>query len=241
MGFTLNKTYTMFNILRKIFGTRSERILQAYQARVEEINGYGQQLIALTNDQLREKTGELRSEIKKKLDPIRQEVAALQKRAHESSDLQKKGQLFKQSDEKKDVYQREHEAILHELLPRSFAIMKETARRFKENPILEVTATDYDRELSEQHDHITLQDDVALWKNQWTAAGVLTTWDMVHYDVQLIGGMILHEGKIAEMATGEGKTLVSTLPIFLNALSGETAHLVTVNDYLARQIGRAHV
>ena len=127
------------------------------------------------------------------------------------------------------------EEKLNEVLPVAFSIVKETAKRFKENEILEVTASDFDRDLAAVKSHVTIEGSKALWKNRWMAGGNEIVWDMVHYDVQLIGGVVLHQGKIAEMATGEGKTLVATLPVFLNALAGRGVHLVTVNDYLAKR------
>ena len=129
----------------------------------------------------------------------------------------------------------EIEAALMEILPEAFAIVKSTARRFKENAELEVAATDFDRNIAAHKDNVTIKGDKAIWKNQWMAGGNMITWDMVHYDVQLFGGVVLHQGKIAEMATGEGKTLVATLPVFLNALAGKGVHVVTVNDYLSKR------
>ena len=127
------------------------------------------------------------------------------------------------------------EEILNKILPEAFAIMKSTARRFKENERIKVKATEFDRSLSTSHDFVNIDGDYAIWKNSWMAGGNIVTWDMVHYDVQLIGGSVLHSGKIAEMATGEGKTLVATLPVFLNALAGKGVHVVTVNDYLSKR------
>ena len=130
---------------------------------------------------------------------------------------------------------KEIERVLDEILPKAFAIMKSTARRFAQNPVVEVTANDFDRNLSTTRDFVKIEGDKALWQNHWMAGGNEVTWDMVHYDVQIIGGIVLHQGKISEMATGEGKTLVATLPVFLNALAGKGVHMVTVNDYLSKR------
>jgi len=140
---------------------------------------------------------------------------------------------YQEIDELKTEKDKQLEVMLKELLPEAFAVIKETSRRFKENQTLESTATDLDKELAAKKSNVIIDGEKAIYKNTWTAGGTNVTWNMVHYDVQLIGGMVLHEGKIAEMATGEGKTLVSTLPAYLNALSGEGVHVVTVNDYLS--------
>ncbi|HNH22753.1 MAG TPA: preprotein translocase subunit SecA, partial [Ferruginibacter sp.] len=150
-------------------------------------------------------------------------------------DINGRDDLYKEIDELKKDKDKQLEVILLEILPEAFAVVKETSRRFTENPTIEVTATELDKALAVKKDNLTIQGDKAIYKNTWTAAGGTITWNMVHYDVQLIGGYVLHSGKIAEMATGEGKTLVSTLPAYLNALSGEGVHIVTVNDYLARR------
>ena len=149
--------------------------------------------------------------------------------------MSQKESLATESDKLVKDEDAEIEKILNEILPDAFAIMKSTARRFAQNPIVEVTANDFDRNLSASHDFVKIEGDKALWQNHWMAGGNEVTWDMVHYDVQIIGGIVLHQGKIAEMATGEGKTLVATLPVFLNALAGKGVHMVTVNDYLARR------
>lgn len=148
--------------------------------------------------------------------------------------MRKKHCIFQIDKLNDDAYQATEKA-LNDILPEAFAVIKETAKRFTNNPTIHVTATPFDRELSARFDFVTLEQDKAVWKNSWDAAGKEVTWDMIHYDVQLIGGITLHQGKIAEMHTGEGKTLVATLPVYLNALTGNGVHLVTVNDYLARR------
>src|SRR5690606_24888459 len=150
-------------------------------------------------------------------------------------DVFEKEKIFNQIDKLEEDRNEQLEKVLMDVLPQAFAIVKETARRLKDNKKLEVKASMYDRQLAAEKDFVEISGDNAIWKNQWMAAGNLITWDMLHYDVQLIGGIVLHQGKIAEMATGEGKTLVATLPAFLNALARRGVHIVTVNDYLARR------
>ncbi|MFM8346937.1 MAG: preprotein translocase subunit SecA, partial [Bacteroidota bacterium] len=197
----------------------------------------GEKLTGITHDQLREKTSELKERIRQHLAEVDQELAALHARVAEelSMDLHEKEAVFAQIDKLEKDRNIRLEEVLMQILPAAFAIVRETARRFRENEYLEVTAREYDRLLAARAEHITIEGNNARWKNQWMAAGNLIKWDMVHYDVQIIGGIVLHEGKISEMATGEGKTLVATLPAFLNALAGRGVHVVTVNDYLARR------
>ncbi|MDW8297163.1 MAG: preprotein translocase subunit SecA, partial [Raineya sp.] len=182
-------------------------------------------------------TQELKIYIRQKLQPLDEQIAQLRKQVAENPQMNivEQEKIFNKIDELEKEHDKQLEKVLDEILPQSFAIVKETARRFKENEVLEVTATDFDRELATKKDNIKIEGDKALWYNSWVAAGNRITWDMVHYDVQIIGGVVLHKGKIAEMATGEGKTLVATLPAFLNALGGKGVHIVTVNDYLARR------
>jgi protein translocase subunit secA len=178
-----------------------------------------------------------RSASKEHLREIDAEIEALNKQAEELSfsDITGKDELYNKVDQLIKERDKQIEDILMQLLPEAFAVVKETARRFKENSEIVATATQLDRDLSVKKDYVTIQGDKAIYKNSWTAGGNLITWNMVHYDVQLIGGTVLHQGKIAEMATGEGKTLVSTLPAYLNALAGQGVHIVTVNDYLAKR------
>ena len=153
----------------------------------------------------------------------------------EKPSIEEREEIYARIDKLEEQIDKKVEEILTELFPRAFAVMKETARRFKENEEIEVTANQFDRDLAVEHDFVEVEGDKAVYFNTWIAGGNEVTWDMVHYDVQLIGGSVLHQGKIAEMATGEGKTLVATLPVFLNALSGRGVHMVTVNDYLAKR------
>ncbi|MES1160958.1 MAG: preprotein translocase subunit SecA, partial [Bacteroidota bacterium] len=228
----------MLGLLSKIFGgNKSEKDIKVIQPLVGQINQHFASYQSLSNDQLRAKTLEFRARIKEHLTKIDTEIADLNKRAEELpfSDISGKDVIYQEVDQLKKDRDEQIEEVLEALLPEAFAVVKETGRRFKENAELVSTATDLDRDLSIKKEHIRIEGDQAIYKNTWMAAGSPITWNMVHYDVQLIGGTVLHQGKIAEMATGEGKTLVSTLPAYLNALSGEGVHIVTVNDYLARR------
>jgi preprotein translocase subunit SecA len=228
---------TIGKALTKILGgTKHERDVKSLAPIVEQINQIGEQLRQISNDELRNKTLEFRAYIAQQLSAIDEEIQSLRNEAHDEEDLIKKEQLFNEIDEAVKDRDKQLELVLKEILPEAFAVCREAARRFKENPTLEVTATDHDRNLAAKGKrYISIEGEKATWKNQWTAAGGDITWDMVHYDVQLVGGMVLHEGKIAEMATGEGKTLVATLPAYLNGVGGQGVHIVTVNDYLARR------
>ncbi|MCF6351763.1 MAG: preprotein translocase subunit SecA [Cyclobacteriaceae bacterium] len=219
----------------KIFGTKSDKDIKAVMPHVVKTNEVFATLQALSNDELRAKTDEVRTIIDNHLQSIDDQIAALQKEALEdkSLDVHQKEALFNQVDKLEEERNEELEKVLLDVLPTAFAIIKETAKRFTENETLEVTATMHDKQYAALHEHVDINSDKAIWKNRWKAAGVEMIWNMVHYDVQLIGGVVLHQGKIAEMGTGEGKTLVSTLPSFLNALAGRGVHLVTVNNYLA--------
>ncbi|MBO0357207.1 preprotein translocase subunit SecA [Hymenobacter sp. BT186] len=221
----------------KIFGTKSDRDLKEIIPYVALINAEYAKLAQLSDDQLRERTNEVRARIDAHLKAIDEQIAALHARVNEDTtlDIAQKEQVFDQIDELEKQRNKELEVVLMQVLPDAFAIVKETSRRYKDNGQLVVTATDYDRDYASRKQNVTIQGDQAIWSNKWLAGGAEITWDMVHYDVQLIGGVVLHQGKIAEMATGEGKTLVSTLPAFLNALSKRGVHLVTVNDYLAKR------
>src|SRR5690606_16819840 len=182
------------------------------------------------------KTVEFKNRIKEYLKDIDAEISDLQVKADEQiTDIAEKTAVYDKIDKLKKDRDKKLEEVLAELLPEAFAVVKETARRFTENEVLEVSATMFDRELAARKPNVTIEGDKAYWKNKWIAAGNEVTWNMVHYDVQLIGGIVLHQGKIAEMMTGEGKTLVGTLPTYLNALSVEGVHIVTVNDYLAKR------
>ncbi len=228
----------MIGFLSKIFGgNKSDKDVKQIQPRVAQINKIYGELQSLSHDELRNKTQEFRARIREYLKDTDEEIAAkkAEAEAHPEAELQSREGIYEEVDKLTKKRDQQIEEILDEILPEAFAVVKETARRFKENPELTVTATDLDRELAIEKDYIRIDGDKAIYRNTWTAAGSVVTWNMVHYDVQLIGGIVLHQGKIAEMATGEGKTLVSTLPSYLNALAGEGVHLVTVNDYLARR------
>ncbi|MBD5335797.1 MAG: preprotein translocase subunit SecA [Bacteroides sp.] len=232
------------NILKKIFGDQSERAVRPLWNRLnKEINPISEQLVNESNDELRGRIEKIRADLRAEAKTYKDEMAKLREEI-ETLDYDKREPLWKKIDELRDECYAMYGRKLDEVLPEVFAVIKETARRFANNETIEVTATDADRELAGQgKDFVTIDGDKAIYKNQWVAGGNLMTWDMVHYDVQLIGGMVLHgimqgdkvTNNIAEMATGEGKTLVATLPVFLNALTGEGVHVVTVNDYLAKR------
>lgn len=225
------------NSLKKVFGTKYERDVKTYMPIVHEINEIFEELQGLSNDELRQKTYAFKERIKDHLSGINEDIDNLKQQAADEEDLLEKEHLFEETDKLIEERDKHLEDVLKEILPEAFAVVKETARRFMENETLEVTATEHDRELASNANksYIAIQGDKAIWKNSWTAAGGEVSWNMLHYDVQLIGGMVLHDGKIAEMATGEGKTLVATLPAYLNGLSGQGVHVITVNDYLARR------
>ena len=223
------------DFLSKIFGNKSTRDMKEIQPWVEKVKAAYENISKLSNDELRAKTEELKQIIRDSAAKENEQLARL-KAQIEETDIEKREPLFAQIDKlEKEVLDRYEEA-LNEVLPDAFAIVKDTARRFTENGEVEVTATDFDRLLAAQgKDFLRIEGDKAIWQNHWTAGGNDTIWNMVHYDVQLFGGVVLHKGKIAEMATGEGKTLVATLPVFLNALTGNGVHVVTVNDYLSKR------
>lgn len=228
----------MLGFIQKIFGgSKSEKDVKKIEPYVAKINQFFSSYQSLSNDQLRGKTQEFRGRIKEHLTAIDAEIAEKNAAAEALpfNDLLGKDAVYQEVDKLKKDRDKKIEEVLEQILPEAFAVVKETARRFKENTELVSTATDMDRDLSVKKDYVTIDGDKSIFKNTWTAAGGQVTWNMVHYDVQLIGGIVLHQGKIAEMATGEGKTLVSTLPSYLNALPGEGVHIVTVNDYLARR------
>jgi preprotein translocase subunit SecA len=228
----------MLGFIAKIFGgNKSERDTRELLPLVDKINQYFSQYQALSNDELRHKTVEFKGRIKAFLAETDAAIADLNQRAEglPAEDIHGKDDLYQEVDVLRKKRDEQIEEVLQDVLPEAFAVMKETAHRFSAGVPLVATATELDRELSVKKDYILLEGDQVTFNNSWNAAGSPITWNMVHYDVQLIGGMVLHSGKIAEMATGEGKTLVSTLPAYLNALTGEGVHIVTVNDYLARR------
>ncbi len=227
----------MLQLFAKLFGSKSEKDIKRMMPLVEQTKQEGELLKSLSNDELRNQTLQVEARIVEALKAIDDQLAGLhgQIANQPEMDLHEKEALFQQIDSLGEARNKELEKVLMEVLPRAFAIVRETARRFKENPYLEVTAQEYDHRFAAQFQNITIEGDKARWANQWMAAGNMITWDMVHYEVQIIGGVALHEGKIAEMATGEGKTLVATFPAFLNALSRRGVHIVTVNNYLSRR------
>ena len=227
---------SIINSLIKLFvGDKAKNDLKSIQPLVEKIKAYAAELEHISNDELRGKTIAFKEKIKEARAAFDTRIADLQTQANATEDIDKKEDLYTEIDKLSAEAYQASEKVLNDILPEAFATMKETARRFATNETISVTATPRDRELSATHDYVTIEGDKAIWKNHWDAAGKDVTWDMVHYDVQLIGGIALHQGKIAEMQTGEGKTLVATLPVYLNALTGNGVHLVTVNDYLARR------
>ncbi|WP_026632008.1 preprotein translocase subunit SecA [Dyadobacter alkalitolerans] len=225
----------MFKIFSKLFGTKSERDLKELTPYVDKVNAEYALLASLTNDDLRAKSEGLKQHIADNLKSIDDQIAALRQQAADEPNVDSKEAIFKKIDALDLDRNKELEKILLDILPKAFAIVKETARRFKENEKLEVTASFFDREVASKKSHVVIEGDKAYWNTTWDVIGQPIKWNMLHYDVQLIGGVVLHQGKISEMATGEGKTLVATLPAFLNALAGNGVHIVTVNDYLAKR------
>ncbi len=226
----------MFKAIKKLFGSKQDRDVATYQPVVDRINEAFAGLSDLSNDELRQKTAEFRGRIAEHLSAIDSEIDQLAGQAKTTSDFRKKDDIYKQIDKLNEQRDEELEVVLNDLLPEAFATVKETAARFTAGPVT-VTITDHDRLLIEdaKKSYLSIDGDQVTYAKEWIAGGGKVEWNMVHYDVQLIGGMVLHDGKIAEMATGEGKTLVATLPAYLNGLSGKGVHVVTVNDYLARR------
>src|SRR5574344_1076955 len=227
----------MSNFLSQLFGNKSQRDLKELKPILQECLAYSDKVINLTNDELRDKTKEFKQRIYNEIAEEEARVSAIRQRIDTELDMlvAEKQALYSELEElEKKIYDKTQK-VLNDILPEAFAVVKETARRFAENEKVEVTASDYDKELAAYKDNVNIVGDKAFFDNSWIAGGNTIKWDMVHYDVQLIGGTVLHQGKIAEMATGEGKTLVATLPIYLNALPGKGVHVVTVNDYLAKR------
>jgi preprotein translocase subunit SecA len=223
------------SILKAFVGDKSQKDVKAIQPIITKVKTFENALSQLSNDDLRAKSIEFKNKIKEARAEKDSKIGALKLEAENTSDIDKREDIYNEIDAlEKEAYDIS-EKTLNDILPEAFAVIKETAKRFKESTTISVTATPLDRELSATKSYITLDGDKAIWANSWNAAGKEITWDMIHYDVQLIGGVVLHQGKIAEMQTGEGKTLVATLPLYLNALTGNGVHLVTVNDYLAKR------
>ncbi len=227
----------MANFLKKLFGSKSDRDLKEVKPYLDKTLEVYPAIQQLTNDQLRAKTVEFKELIRKETETEETELASLRQRLDEDYEMpvDEKETIYKRIEELEKISYDKTQDILNKILPEAFAVVKETARRFAENEEVEVTANDHDRDLSARLDSVNIRGDKAYYNHSWMAGGNMITWDMVHYDVQLIGGAVLHSGKIAEMATGEGKTLVATLPVYLNALPGKGVHVVTVNDYLAKR------
>ncbi|NGY38174.1 preprotein translocase subunit SecA [Flavobacterium sp. XN-5] len=223
------------SIIKAFVGDKSDKDVKALQPYLDKIKTFEISLIALTHDELRDRTYYFKDKIKQNRAGIDAKIATLKTDVEGVDDIDKREDIYLEIDAlEKEAYEVSEKTLL-DILPEAFAVVKETARRFKDNSEISVTATAMDREFSGTKAYVSLNGDQAVWQNKWNAAGKEITWDMIHYDVQLIGGMVLHEGKVAEMQTGEGKTLVATLPIYLNALTGNGVHLVTVNDYLAKR------
>ena len=223
------------DVFRKIFGSKADRDLKQLQPILNKVLAAYADIDRLSDDELREKSASLRQIIRDRIAADENRMAEIKAELEKDIPLDEKESLATESDKLVKKVDEEIEVVLNEILPEAFAVMKSTARRFKENSEIRVRATDFDRALSTSRDFVEIDGDYAVWHNHWMAGGNEITWDMVHYDVQLIGGIVLHQGKIAEMATGEGKTLVATLPVFLNALAGKGVHVVTVNDYLSKR------
>ncbi|MGO4911467.1 preprotein translocase subunit SecA [Leeuwenhoekiella sp. W20_SRS_FM14] len=222
-------------VLKVFVGDKSKQDVASIQPIVEKIKSFEAQLEKLSHDELRQKTTQFKAQIANALADNNAEQLRLQNEADENDDIDRKEEIYAAIDKLKDDAYAISEQVLNDILPEAFAVVKETAKRFYHNTSIVVTANSFDRELSADKDYVSLDGDNAIWANSWDAAGKAITWDMIHYDVQLIGGVAMHQGKIAEMQTGEGKTLVATLPVYLNALTGNGVHLVTVNDYLAKR------
>ena len=228
----------LFNsIIAGLFGTKAQKDQKALLPYVDQINAETETFKSYTNDELRARGAALRQEAREAIRPLQEEIATIKERLdREELSREEREKQFHRIDQLEKEIGEQVEVVLNRILPPTFALVRETARRFAEHEEIEVTASEFDRKLAGQgKDFLRIEGDKAIYVNHWQAGGSPVTWDMVHYDVQLMGGVVLHQGKIAEMSTGEGKTLVATLPVFLNALPGLGVHVVTVNDYLARR------
>jgi preprotein translocase subunit SecA len=222
------------DFLKKILGNKAQRDLKEISPIVDRIKAVYEEIKKLSNDELRDRTELLKKRIQEYVSVEKARVAEL-KADIEEVEIDQREKVYNEIDKLEKEITENYEKILDEVLPEAFSIMKETARRISENQVVEVTANDFDRDLATKYDFVSIEGDKALYKHEWTAGGTLIKWEMVHYDVQLFGGVVLHKGKISEMGTGEGKTLVATLPVFLNALTRNGVHVVTVNDYLSKR------
>ena len=221
-------------IITKLFGNKAQKDMRAIQPIVDQIKASYEEIDALSNDELRAHSWALMDKLQAAVKDRKDRIAEL-KASIEGTPIEKREKIYNEVDKLEKEIKEEYERVLNEILPEAFAIVKSAARRFAQNETVEVTASDMDRDLAANNDFVEIDGDKAIWHNHWMAGGNEITWDMIHYDVQLFGGVVLHQGKIAEMATGEGKTLVATLPVYLNALTHEGVHVVTVNDYLAKR------
>ena len=212
------------SVLKVFIGDKSKKDVKELQPIVDKIKTFEKEFEGLTLDELRGKTVFFKEKIAEATKETRKKIEDLTKEADASEDITRNEDIYAEIDALKDTLYEQSEAVLNDILPEAFATVKETAKRFVNNTSLRVKATAYDREISAEKDYVELEGDEAIWSNSWDAAGKPVTWDMVHYDVQLIGGIAMHQGKIAEMQTGEGKTLVATLPLYLNALTGNGVH-----------------
>ena len=223
------------SVLKVFVGDKAKQDVKALSPLVDKIKTFESALEALSHDELRAKTDEFKAKIAESIASINEQITNLTQEAETTEDIDRREDIYQDIDKLKDEAYLITEDVLNAILPEAFAVVKETAKRFVRNTSIMVSANEFDRSLSGEKEYVALEDDKAIWSNSWDAAGKPITWDMIHYDVQLIGGISMHQGKIAEMQTGEGKTLVATLPMYLNALAGKGVHLVTVNDYLAKR------
>ena len=222
-------------VIKTLFGSKQDRDFKAVKPILEKVLAVYPQIDALSDDELRAHSAALRSKLQEVEAPFEKEREEIWAKVDQDIPVSEKEKLAKQAEDSVKAEDEAIEKALTEILPEAFAIVKSTARRFSQNEFIEVTATQFDKDLSVSHDFVEIKGDKAVWRNHWMAGGNEVTWDMVHYDCQIVGGIALHQGKIAEMATGEGKTLVATFPVFLNALAGKGVHVVTVNDYLSKR------
>ena len=223
------------DVFKKLFGTKADRDMKALRPTLNKVLEAYKEIDVLDDDALRARCQALKDKIQAAIAADEGRIAEIREELEKEIPLKQKEALATEQDKLVKKVDETIETVLDEILPEAFAIMKSTARRFTQNPVIKVKATQFDRDLSTTKEFVTIEGDYAIWQNHWIAGGNEVTWDMIHYDVQLIGGIVLHQGKIAEMATGEGKTLVATLPVFLNALAGKGVHVVTVNDYLSKR------
>lgn len=218
------------SVLKVFVGDKSKQDVKSLSPIIDQVQAFESDLEALSHDGLRAKTAEFRTKIAEARQPLQDRIDELLIKAEATEDIDEREEFYQEIDTIEDDIYTVTEDVLNEIMPEAFAVVKETTKRFVQNTELHVQANEFDREVSGIKDYVTLNDDQAIWSNSWDAAGKPITWDMIPYDVQLIGGVAMHQGKIAEMKTGEGKTLVATLPMYLNALAGKGVHLVTVND-----------